>query len=461
MALSASIGWDVRTTGNDSNGGAFKSGATGTDYSVQDSPQVTYTDLVIGGTNTQLTSAAFPFSSVHVGNVINITGGSGFTTGRYEVVSVAGSTATMDRAVGTASSTGGAGRLGGGMLTIAAAVSAAVSLNYIYIKSGTYTHTSSVTFPSGKWLQLYGYNANHSDLSAKPTITTSTASMNQLDVQSGSSCKFTNLRITNTAGGVRWAGVAVGATDASVVVDSCAFDGCGNGIWTNNGDRHVYVINTEIKNSAAEGILHAGRITVYGCYIHHNTTVGLKIQTSDRTSSWVRVTRSIISYNGTTTTDAGISMPNDSQLFVEESVLAHNLGDGVDAAGNGGHMLSIENSIIYGNGGYGIDCAASPYFTTLKNNAYGANTAGNKRNVIAGLNEVALTASPFTNAAFGDFSLNATAGGGAACKGVGLPGAFPGGTTTGTLDIGAAQSGGAGGGGGLKRGPDMMGGIHG
>ena len=52
---------------------------------------------------------------------------------------------------------------------------------------------------------------------------------------------------------------------------------------------------------------------------------------------------------------------------------------------------------------------------------------------------VILTADPFVNAAGGDFALNTTAGGGAACRNVGFPGVFPGGLTTGYADIGAAQ----------------------
>jgi hypothetical protein len=65
---------------------------------------------------------------------------------------------------------------------------------------------------------------------------------------------------------------------------------------------------------------------------------------------------------------------------------------------------------------------------------------GNYALIGPGANDVALTAKPFTNSAGGDFSLNSTAGGGAACKGVGWPGIFPGGTTTGNIDVGAVQS---------------------
>src|SRR4051794_13294314 len=105
MALPSTGVWEIRVTGASTNGAMFDPSVTaaGTDYSQQDAAQVTYTDLVIGATTTQLTSAANPFTSAYVGNTINVTGGTGFTVGRYNIRSVAGSTATMDRAVGTAS----------------------------------------------------------------------------------------------------------------------------------------------------------------------------------------------------------------------------------------------------------------------------------------------------------------------------------------------------------------------
>lgn len=108
--------WGVRTTGSTTNGGSFDSTvwAPGTDYSQQNSPQVAFTDLVISTTTRQLTSAAHPFSSAYPGNVINITGGSGCTTGRYEILSVSGTTAMMDSSVGAAGSTC-TGNLGGSL----------------------------------------------------------------------------------------------------------------------------------------------------------------------------------------------------------------------------------------------------------------------------------------------------------------------------------------------------------
>jgi len=82
-----------------------------------------------------------------------------------------------------------------------------------------------------------------------------------------------------------------------------------------------------------------------------------------------------------------------------------------------------------------------------QNNGYGSNTSGNRSGFAAGPNDFAITAGPFTNSGSGDYSLNATAGGGVACKLAGYPGAFPGGTSTGFLDAGAVQTSGGGGGG--------------
>src|SRR5579885_697525 len=122
-AIAATAVWDVRTTGSDTNGGCFDKGVTspGTDFSVQDAAQVSYTDLVIGSTTTQGTSSAHAFGSTHPGNCIHISAGTGCTTGWFEITSVSGTTATFDRSLGTAASTCTA-VLGGGLATISQAI---------------------------------------------------------------------------------------------------------------------------------------------------------------------------------------------------------------------------------------------------------------------------------------------------------------------------------------------------
>ncbi len=72
-------------------------------------------------------------------------------------------------------------------------------------------------------------------------------------------------------------------------------------------------------------------------------------------------------------------------------------------------------------------------------NFYWTNTSGALNNITAGAQDVTLTGSPYTNAGSGDFSLNNTAGAGAAVRAHAFPGTFSGISTTGYLDGGPTQ----------------------
>jgi hypothetical protein len=107
-----------------------------------------------------------------------------------------------------------------------------------------------------------------------------------------------------------------------------------------------------------------------------------------------------------------------------------------------GHNFNA-NDIAYLNGGYGFNNVGADDGWLLYNCAGASNTSGNfnsftspSQNVIG---FVSLSGDPFTNAAGGDFSLNNTAGRGAACRAAGIAGAFLGESTTSYLDIGAVQ----------------------
>ena len=144
-------------------------GASGTDRSQQNAVQTAFTDLVIGVVTTELTSVLNPFGATDVGNLIAITSGTGFTTGIYRVVSVAGSTATMDRAVGTASSTGGVGNLGGARLGIEGGTTtlsdSVVAGNKIWIKNEAWNEavTISVAGTAADPIIWTGYNSTRDD----------------------------------------------------------------------------------------------------------------------------------------------------------------------------------------------------------------------------------------------------------------------------------------------------------
>ena len=427
MALSAATEWEVRTTGDNSNGGGFNTASSGTDYSQQDAAQVTYTDLVIGGTNTQLTSAANPFTSAHIGNIVNITGGTGFTAGRYEVVSVAASVATMDRAVGTASSTGGAGKLGGALLTISAGLSAAAGNTAsstqdakVYVKAGTYTVAAAIAVvPGNVRIAIIGYSSVRGDRGTRPLITTATNSTILFTVNTSFNVRFTNLHLTNTAA-TRAIGIAsVAGNYPSVILDNCILDGFTYGIKGDNSGNTAttaYLFKTEIKNCTAGGVLIWWNLTISGCYIHDNVGDGL-IKTSSQ-NQWLSVTDSIIAHN----TRGIVATSGIVHIEVYRCTIAGNTSHGIALLG--GDAVFLKNNIIYGNGGYGVSGGVAgdghdKYVPSFAN-AYGANASGNRSALPAGIGDVALTENPFMDSGAGNYSLNNAAGGGALCKGAGF-----------------------------------------
>ena len=87
-AVSANTVWDIRpATGSDSaNSCGFVTGASGTDYSQQTSPQYTLTGVISSGSgNVVLTASA---SADMVGNILLVVSGTNFNTGRFQITSV-------------------------------------------------------------------------------------------------------------------------------------------------------------------------------------------------------------------------------------------------------------------------------------------------------------------------------------------------------------------------------------
>lgn len=170
-AIASTAVWEVRpANGADTNGGGYTSG--GTDHSQQDGAWAAYTDLVIDATtNTDITSAATPFASDDIGNIIQITGGTGFTTGFYEVKSIpSGVIARLDRAVGTTSSTGGTGNLGGALATVSTVGGSLVAGHKIWIKNEAWNEEVSGLTTNGTAsapITFEGYNTSRGDTPAE------------------------------------------------------------------------------------------------------------------------------------------------------------------------------------------------------------------------------------------------------------------------------------------------------
>lgn len=438
MALSKLVIWEVQTGGDDANGGGFKTGASGTDRSQQTSPQATLTAAsTVHTTTTQINVAVgdFTVSAADVGNIIQITGGTA-TAGFYEItaVDVGNNRWTLDRSAGTSTQTV-VGRMGGCLLTIAKPLTAYLAGQIVYVKSGTYTITSAIALPSGggdayNTCWIIGYGTTRGDR-GKPLIQTSSA---------------IQMMTANSGGGWHVSDFEFDGTDVAT-----------HGFSSNGGTSGVQVTTMRLKVSrcTSVGIRHDGYSAVVDCEV-----TDLKAG-----ASWGILTQAAIGNHIHDTPGTGIGAVNAFNNIVSGagslgiSILTGGSYADIGSACNNivyncglhgikndyGRPSLIRNNIMTNNGGYGLYLAGygtparTPSFGVVDNNAFYSNTSGNRYQAETGSNDVTLSSTPFINAASGNFSLNNTSGGGAACRAAGFPGAFPGGLTTGYLDIGAAQ----------------------
>jgi hypothetical protein len=131
---------------------------------------------------------------------------------------------------------------------------------------------------------------------------------------------------------------------------------------------------------------------------------------------------------------SGVKNVSDNQgnqavdiAFINSAAL-NNAGDGITQQGSGtqyGQQIVLQNAIIDGNGGFGVNLASSPTGSTIPvavggYNAFRSNSSGDINGFAALVGDITLTADPFTNRAVGDFTLNNTAGGGADCRAAGF-----------------------------------------
>ncbi len=451
--------YEVRTaTGNDANGCGYDSGATGVDYSQQDSAQFSGTDLVIDGSNNaKVTSASHTFVANDVGNHIMVSAGTGFNLLLYSIQSVSSGAAIVDKVVGTTGSTGGTWKLGGACATIANVMtkfSGSAPRNPTIWVKGTSTLTTPLTF-SNMAAPDYGpntiraYSTTHGD-SGRATITTSTNSTTLLTLNA-SGLVFIQFDLTNTAGtrALALTNPGFAATYTASFYD-CTFDGFTyvsntQGYLTGSGAADFRFERVEIKNGTSGGIIHSGGLTFLDSFIHDNAGDGVYVIDSCGPTFYVGNT-----FKGNS--GVGLKMfgcDSRTTMTVHRNNFVDNTSDGFRFDVARMSRISHQNNIYYGNGGYGFKYVSySPPLvftgTTNKCNAYGSNTSGARDGLTAGDGDVTLSADPFTNKASNDLSLNSTVGGGAALKGAGFSPSYFG---TGSIDIGALQSSSAGSGG--------------
>jgi hypothetical protein len=435
--------------GADTNGGGFVAGASGTDFSQQNSAQYNASDLVVDASlNTKVTSASHNFVAADVGNLINVSAGSGWTLGFYEIVSVAANAATLDRSPAATSTTGGTFAVGGALSTISKAFAASSLSNTIWVKaSGSYTVTATLTLTGSHPtpFQFRGYTSTRGD-GGKVTWTTATNSTPLLTGGGSNPTNFIfqNFNFTNTAG-TRDVAIHGGVSSQSFLVlfRNCTVDGCKSAStgYANGVSFNLPLLSfdsCEIKNCTSHGVACSPGTSFVACLIHDNTTDGIHVTAIgsglDGTLAHIQLERTVVYNNGGKGINFAEPFPLGNQsvvLILSNSAVLNSTSDGVFITAQSGnaiyaHLLLL-NTIIDSNGGFGVNNAAITLGTFRDyNTAWRNNTSGdvNGTGVVKGPNDITLTADPFTNRSALDFSLNSTAGGGAACAAAGFPSAL-------------------------------------
>lgn len=237
MAIAGTVEWEVRTTGDSTNGGGFNVNSAGTDYSQQDASQLSLTDCATASVgSTTLTSTTGGFTAAMVGNMINLSSGTNLTAGIYEITGYTnGNTITIDRAAddGVGGVGSAVGKIGGALDW--PPMSQSSQANHIWIKSGTYTLTSSTTnalyAPMSYTLRtIEGYETTRRDRGTKPVF--NTGSITGVAVfflnADNTSNMITNIEVDGVSGANSNTGFSL--FRSRNIADSCLAKNCSVGI---------------------------------------------------------------------------------------------------------------------------------------------------------------------------------------------------------------------------------------
>jgi hypothetical protein len=433
-ALPSTTVFEVRSGSSDTNGGGWDTAGTGADMSQfananaagctscqSSTANLSTTDAVASGTT--ITSATAAFTSAITGNIIYLAGGSGsLAAGWYRAAYVSATSITVDRTV--ASGSGITMKIGGALASPGQASAIGVSGSTAYVlNTGTDGSTIyNITAAAGSggplnaavYMTFQGYTTNRTLGNTDPrpqlrinassvTIVTSSLSLVSGFYLNGNS--QTSARAANAGNFVR-----------------CYF----TGFNTASGGQNVFIFAESTANSATVLV---GNCAF--CEAHANTATGIASGAANQ-----QITDSL-SWGNTGASSQGFTIAHSG--------------------------VTLKNDIAHGNGQYGfygsatgliliINCHASGHTAVggkgyaLANNSMLINCSGYNNTAANGLGNntvvvgyLALSASPFVNAAAGNFALNSTAGAGALLRAAGYPSAFPTGLTATYRDIGAAQ----------------------
>lgn len=406
MTISADTIWEVRSDGNDENGGGFVEGASGVDFSQQAVAQLTLNDVVTNGTTT-ITSATGGFTSDMVGNLTYLDG-----SWYYIVSFVSSNSVVIDASVGAAA--GLTLRVGGALASLGglgrASNGGQGALQYgkhAYVRGGTYVQASMTAnvpgglmdwnnFATGRILE--GYSSVRND-GGRPVIDLGVlTSAYSMDLASSRNTQVFNFDFhCNGNSGTNPFGNSAGGGDSHHV----------NLVCRDAGDVGFDATATQYYRCVALNCGGDGfntNSTIHRCLSYGNGGDG------------IITSRDIGHCIALKNTGDGINTSFSTHVLNCVSVL--NGGDGFHLGSSRDH--AVRNCLSVRNGIYGFDLDNNNADRAiyLDNCALFGNTGGAFDSFHVSLtgkivNTITLTADPFVDADNDDYQINEVDGGGA------------------------------------------------
>ena len=398
MTISNNVIWEVQTVGSDDNGGGFVEGASGVDYSRQASAQKSGSDLTMHpSTNTMVQPVSGGVSSNDIGNIVNISSGTNWTAGFYEITAEDGTYWTLDRSPAAAGEVNTASYKMGGAFASPGRLTDVLEFYQTgaYIKAGTYTLTTATAGSGGpleisRGNRIIGYETTRGD-NGRPTISagsvTGVTIITQINEYINTFAFVKNL-ILDGNNGTSVNGIALKPNHGAAFNVKCV--NCVNGFTSYGAFYQCVASSCDVGFNA---------VTAYHSYAS-NCGTGFKVPHGP--------VRNCISYNNT---NYGFWADNRySSASAVGCIAANNGSDGFYLHFTG----YMQDCISVGNGGYAYRtpnygyCIRCAYYGNSSDFSLGSGSFNDE--------PIALTADPFVNAANGDFNINTSNGGGAALR---------------------------------------------
>lgn len=421
------------------------------DYSRTDANKLSNTDFATGGIgSTTLTTATANLNKAMVGNAVHLTSGTNLTAGWYFLTAVAStSSATIDRAAdnGAGGVSAATGAVGGALSDPALATGINTGGLTFFIKSGTYTITSTTANGAGGRMapvaggttqpgRIIGFTSNRIlyNTDTRPLLQLSTAASNTvLTIPATGNFWVENINMDG-AGLATSRGIDYSAASSGSVVFRCKGSNFTNGAFF--GGAATICILCEATGCSTNPAFNGG--VYWACVAHDNTITGF--YNSGDGVAWFEC----ISCNNTGGSSDGFQM-SIGMHGVYSCTSYGNGRDGYRFTSGAAEAITAVGCIAENNAGWGFRGSGVMGNVRLMNCGGFNNTLGliDSSTLTAPMfGTITASSEIFANPGSNDFRLNN--GAGALFKRGGIPGSssalsYPGLSTPSYLDVGAAQ----------------------